>query len=143
MDDSVWVKYTSLQAELLDNSTLSHRSWGLEGALNRILSADAPTCIAANGDNIEHIVGSEQRRERHRTALRRLQLPQEAPSFDLGPFLAARAELKSARAKVNGSDWNLLCGVAIGHSYAEIATAHGETVGALRVRVSRLRRRIA
>jgi hypothetical protein len=44
------------------------------------------------------------------------------------------------RSRLAGPDWDLLCEVGIGRSYAEIATMRGGTPGANRVRVLRIRR---
>lgn len=155
MVDFLWAKYAPLQAELRDNHTVGDRSWGVEAGLNRILSAEPTDHPPANDDDIERVVSSEQRRERHRAALRRLYLTEDdgprrngtAVNSPRGPdpetFLQVRAELKSARAKVTKSDWVLLCAVAVGRDYAEIAAANGGTPGAMRVRVLRLRREIA
>jgi len=155
MVDFSWDKYAPLQAELRDNHTVGDRSWGVEAGLNGILSAEPTSHPPANDDDIQRVVSSEQRRERHRAALRRLYLteddgmrrngmPVNSPRGpDLETFIEVRAELKSTRTKVTKSDWDLLCAVATGREYAEIAAAKGGTVGALRVRVSRLRREIA
>jgi hypothetical protein len=138
--DFTWSKYAQLQAELRDNHSVGDRSWGIEAGLNRILAApigESP----ANDNDIQRAVSSRQRRERHRAALRRLYLVNNEAGPHPEAFLQARAELRSIRAKVISSDWHLLCAVGVGLEYAEIATVKGASTGALRVRVSRLRRK--
>jgi hypothetical protein len=143
MIDFPWDKYAFLQAELRDKPSVGNRSWGIEAGLNRILSAEP---LSSNhplaNDDIERAVNNEQRRERHRAELRRLYLVKEEPGPHPETSLQARAELRLARAKVTKSGWDLLCAVAVGRDYAEIATANGGAPGALRVRVLRLRREV-
>jgi len=144
MVDFLWGKYACLQAELRDKPSVGNRSWGIEAGLNRILSSvPLSNDPSANDDDIERAVNNEQRRERHRAALRHLYLVTEEPGPHPETSLQARAELRLARAKVTKSDWDLLSAVAIGHDYAEIAAAEPRTPGALRVRVLRLRREVA
>jgi hypothetical protein len=56
--------------------------------------------------------------------------------------LEARQELCIARSKVSKQDWTLLCQVAMGYDYTEVASVSGGTPGSLRVRVLRLRRQL-
>jgi hypothetical protein len=140
MLDFPWGKYACLRAELQANRSVGNRSWGIEAGLNRILSAGLTSHPPANDEDIERAISNEQRRERHRAALRRRHLVKEEGGPDPETSLQARAELRSVRAKAIKSAWNLLCAVAVGHDFAEIAAAKGGTSGALRVRVFRLRR---
>jgi hypothetical protein len=137
-----WDQYARLQAELRDNPTVGDRAWGTEAGLNRILAgefADSPTIDA----DIKRAVASEQRRDRHRAALRRRYLLplDDSPHPEIQLF--ARAGLRSARARTTDMDWRLLFGVGEGHEYAELAVARQTTNGALRAQVFRLRRKIA
>jgi hypothetical protein len=138
MVDFPWSNYALLQAELRDDYSIGNRSWGLEAALNRLVSNNPP----ANDNEIQRVIKSEQRRERNRAALRRLHLGNGA-GFDPEASLQAQISLKSLKAKVSSSDWRLLFAVGIGRDYAEIVGANGGTAGALRVRVFRFRREAA
>jgi hypothetical protein len=144
LNDSPWDKYASLQAELRDTYTVGNRTWAVEDAMNHIAAAEPTAPTPANDDDyIDRTIRTAQRRERYRAALRRVYLVQEPVGPRPDQHLDARADLRSARAKIAKADWDLLCAVAVGRSYTEIAAQRGSTAGALRVRVSRLRRDIA
>jgi DNA-directed RNA polymerase specialized sigma24 family protein len=106
------------------------------------IAANAPT-PANDDDYVDRTISTAQRRERYRAALRRLYLIRDVAGPHPDQQLDARAALRSARARVTKAEWILLCAVAVGYSYTEIAARRGSTAGALRVRVSRLRRDIA
>lgn len=143
MVHSLWDKYASLQAELRGTFTVSNRSWAVEDFLNQLAAVGPTDQVSANDDGyVERAVSTAQRRERHRAVLRRLYLLED-PHPHPEEYLDARAGLRSVRAKVTKADWNLLCALAAGRGYTKIAAHRGGTVGALRVRVSRLRREIA
>jgi hypothetical protein len=139
MNDSPWDKYQLMQAELRTTYTVGNRSWAVEDAMNHIAEAGLTHQTPANDDYVDRVISTTQRRERHRAALRRLYLVEDHAGPHPEEQLDARAALRSARAKVSKSDWDLLCAVAVGRSYAEMAARRGTTAGALRVHVSRLR----
>ena len=143
MNDFPWDKYAALQAELRDTYTVGNRSWAVEDAMNHITVGPIEETPANDDGYVDRAVSTAQRRERHRAALRRLYLVEGHAGPHPEEQLDARAALRSARAKAAKADWDLLCAVAVGCSYTEIAAWRGSSAGALRVRVSRLRRDIA
>ncbi len=136
-----WDQYACLQAELAGNPAVGDRSWGIEAALNRILAGEFGNSPTIDAD-VKRAVASEQRRERHRAALRcRYLVPiDRSPHPEIQLF--ARAGLRSAKARTTNTKWRLLLEVGEGHEYAELAVARRTTSGALRAQVFRLRREI-
>jgi DNA-directed RNA polymerase specialized sigma24 family protein len=57
-------------------------------------------------------------------------------------MLEARQELKVLRSRLTAQNWSLLCKLAVGYEYAEIAAANNVSANTLRVRVLRLRREL-
>ncbi len=144
MDHSPWDYYASFQAELMDTYTVGNRSWAVEDVLTGIAAVGPTLPTPANDDDyVDRAISTAQRRERYRAALRRVYLVQNPTGPHPEQQLDARVALRSARTKVSKADWDLLSAVAVGWSYTEIAARRGSTAGALRVRVSRLRRDIA
>jgi hypothetical protein len=139
MADIPWVEYARMQTELRERQEASNWSWGLEAGLSYILSDEKPSTPPAN-DDIDRVVSNSQRQERHRMALRRLHLVHEEPTSNPLASLEVREELRAVRARMTKADWDLLCAVGAGWTYAEIVAAKGGTPGGLRVRILRLRR---
>jgi hypothetical protein len=137
-----WDKVLCLQAELLGNPDISNRNWGVEAALDRILAGEFIDPVTIDSD-IERAIATEQRRERHRAALRRRHFAVAEIGQHPEQHLIARAELRAAAYKTTPPKWRLLVSVAEGHDYGELAVAEGTTLGALRARVFRLRREVA
>jgi DNA-binding NarL/FixJ family response regulator len=126
---------TRLQGKLARKTRVDDLPWGLEAALNRLLTS------SSLGRDAERTVRSESRNERHRARLRRMYLrAEEGASPHPHNALDARLQLRAIAAKVTPGERRLLQAVGEGYEYAEIATQMGYTAGALRVRVARLRR---
>lgn len=136
-----WGAYARLQSKLLHSRHIDDRSWGTEAALNRILIS--PDSKPLTVDEIARTAASERRRERRRARLRLVYVAADDASHHPEDAPAARHELFIARSKVTKRGWTLLCQVAAGYDYVELAAARGKTPGCLRVRVLRLRRRLA
>lgn len=135
-----WGAYAYLQ-EQSRKSHVDDRAWGCEAGLNLILAAD-PAVNPPSQDDIDRAVASGARQERYRAQLRALYLRDEelaGPSAGL-LTVETRQTLQLIKNSVANSDWALLCGVAAGHEYAEIAVRHRATASSLRTRVLRLRR---
>ena len=137
-----WDTYARLQAALSCGRHVCNRSWGTEAALNAILLSlqdDNPV----TSDDLARTAASERRRERHRAHLRLVHLTGVEVGADPDDAVAAREGLRIARSKVLSRDWTVLCQVAEGYSYTEVAARGGCTPGGLRVRVLRCRQQIA
>jgi hypothetical protein len=134
-----WDAYLRLQQQLDRKSIIDQSTWGLEAGLNlalRGLSAE---------DDLDRAIRSACRRERHRARLRLVYLEKAEPvsspvSVDA---LDARRSLGRLRLKVGAKNFQLICRVAEGHDYRSLSAALGDTPGALRARVFRLRRDLA
>lgn len=136
-----WDAYAHLQAALLRNGSISDESWGTEAAMNRILNSGQDNRPMTK-EEIARTAASERRRERRRAHLRVVYLSDYDNSAHPEDGLAARQDLDLLRSKVSETDWTILCQVAAGNSYAEVAAAHGGTAGGLRVRVLRCRKHL-
>jgi hypothetical protein len=137
-----WDAYASLQAALSRGRYITDQSWGTEAAMNRILVSLQDNKPPA-ADQIARTAASERRRERHRARLRVIHLAGGDISARPEDALAARQELRVARSKVSERDWSVLCQLATGYNYAEVAAVNGGTPGTLRVRVLRCRQHLA
>jgi hypothetical protein len=133
-----WDLYVRLQRDSLRCHRVSNYSWGMEAAMGRILTSlenDKP----AAPDEISRAAASERRLERDRAHLRLVHFGGSEISDHPEVCLAARQELRAAESKVSTKDWSILCQLAAGHNYAELAIANGGTPGSLRIRVLRCR----
>jgi hypothetical protein len=137
-----WRAYARLQAELSRSHRISGRTWGLEEALNRIVWFEsAVTDITA--EEIGRAEATGGRRERSRASLRARYLQPAADASDPGALVEVLEVLDRIEAIAGAPGWGLLCAVAEGREYREIAADMRVTPGSLRARVLRLRRQCA
>lgn len=132
-----WDTYARLQACLDRDPHLTDRSWGLEEALNHIVELPS-----ASVEEIARVCASARRRERFRKT-RRVPMSEHIGTADPLPNLIARQELLVIRAHVRDDEWNLLTDTAAGTPQREMASIRRLSSGALRVRLTRMRRKIA
>lgn len=128
-----WDAYARVQDKLDRCDAADDYAWGLEATLNRLLDGLPPEETARS-------VSSEGRKERHRARLRRVYLTGHYTSDDPESALRVRDILRTIVTLVSAADWALLRSLAEGYEYNEVAAARRTTSGALRTRVSRLRR---
>jgi len=137
-----WRAYARLQIELSDNGKLDARYWGAEAGLNHFLIADPDSAPRPDAE-IARARSAGTRRERSRSRWRAVHLePFIQAAADPEPGLAARRELHDLRSRMTSDEWALLCGLAMGHEYAELAQSRGSNSGALRLTALRLRNRL-
>lgn len=136
-----WNIYARHQAKLLRGRQTSGENWGTEAALDRILLT-VEESIPVTEDDLARTAASDRRRDRKRTLLRLVYLRADEVGADPSNSLAARDTLRVACSLVSNRDWRMLCQLAEGHSYAEVAGQMGSTPGGLRVRVLRCRKRL-
>lgn len=131
-----WDAYLRLQKQLDRKSTLNQHAWGLEAGLHLVLGG------VSTEDDLGRGVRSACRRERHRARLRLVHL--EKSELACAPvavsLLQARRSLARLRRQVGVTNFMLICRVAEGHDYRTLSVALGDSPGALRARVLRLRR---
>jgi sigma-70-like protein len=140
-----WGAYARLQGDLSRRHRADGPAWGIEEALNRILRFDNTVTPITQAD-IDRAVASGARRERSRASLRTRYAIVEAEllqTTDTAAVVEVRQELALLEALAGGQDWALLCAVAEGRRYAEIAVQTHVSPGSLRARVLRLRRTFA
>jgi len=135
-----WGAYLRLQTKLARERQVDEHTWGLEAGLNRILTA-----TITSDEDVDRTVRSEGRKERYRTQLRHVYLNTE--DLAVKPIcenaLHARRRLLRIRSRVTAEEWALLRAVGEGFEYKELAVASKAATGALRIRVLRLRRKLA
>jgi len=137
-----WRAYARLQIELSDNGKLDARYWGAEAGLNHFLVADPDSAPRPDAE-IARARSAGARRERSRSRWRAVHLePFVQTAVDPEPGLAARRELRSLCSLTTPDEWALLCGLAIGHEYADLAQSRGSNPGASRLAALRLRNRL-
>lgn len=146
-DKYPWPYYADLQHRIEKVSRLGDFYWGLECALAYLLDAIATNTVPANPDDLVTIlnrtIASGSRRHRSQTtALNEFALaPQPASTDDI----AAETRLEIARIVrlVSSRDVDVLIDAGLGYSDREIAERRDATPGAIRVRLSRLRLKLA
>jgi hypothetical protein len=139
----LWRAYARIQQQLSGCTTLGHRAWGLEAALDVLVSPEA----GSSESELSRKIATAERRHRHRRArLRRYagDVHEEAsPREWIADALDAEQILQRIRSVVTNVDWSALSGIAEGDSYAELAEVLETSSGALRVRIARVRRQVS
>jgi len=135
-----WGMYARLQTNLRRDHQVGDRSWGTEAGMDHILESDS--CALPTEDEVNQVIASSRRRERHRGSRREPLLEDTAIAHPEGALIA-RSELAAIRRKVGDRNWELLKAVGIGSDYKEISIAVSLPPGAVRVRVLRLRASLA
>jgi hypothetical protein len=135
-----WAIYARLQDNLRREYQVGDRSWGTEAGMDHILEAAIGAPPAE--DDVNKVIATGRRRERHRGA-RRDPLLEDIATANPEGALFARSELAAIRRKVEDRNWELLMGVGMGSDYREISIAVSVPAGAVRVRVLRLRASLA
>lgn len=142
-----WQAYARLQQQLAKSNTVDSWTWGLEAGLDYLLQPSIePTKVDA-------VVSSAARKHRHRVAsLRRVHadishaILQDSRAGEENPTLRV-IEIQQMGTviadHVREGDWRVLTALTAGEDYAVIAGREHTSSGALRVRVSRLRAKLA
>lgn len=136
-----WDIYAHLQAALSRGRNLTDQTWGMEAAANAFLLSFQDNQVVTS-DDLARTAASERRRQRHRAHLRLVHFSGIELGADPEDALAAREKLHNVQSTVSRRDWRVLCQVAAGYSYAEVAARNRSTPGSLRVRVRRCRQRL-
>ncbi len=132
-----WRAYARLQEKLARSHWVDHSTWGLEAGLNSLLAGEFPV-----EEDVDRVISSGSRKERHRARLRRVYLVDEGSAENPDAALDARRRLRLVATRVTKDDRRLLRAVGEGYEYGEIAAASHVAPGTLRARVLRLRRRL-
>ncbi len=135
-----WSAYARLSRGLSSRCCIDDQSWGAEAALNQILTSLQQGQSPSLGD-IGRMGATARRGERHRTRLRLVYLPasDDVAASPEEEFVAWDA-LDAISSQLSKRDWTILSAVSAGRDYGEVASLVGSTVGALRVKVLRMRK---
>jgi hypothetical protein len=141
--DYAWLRYADLQQRSTKAEELNDYSWGIEAALNYLLriieTRTTPSSQLDLDAAISRAIASGARLRRSRSlALRKWLVPPE--SLSTNSAAEASIGLDKIWRGVKDADGEILLDAGYGYTDREIASRHTSTPGAIRVRLSRLRR---
>lgn len=144
--DYAWQRYEELQKRAMDSLHVNNYSWGIESALSFLLKAIEAGTIESDPATldlaIDRSISSGARLQRSRAmTLKTSARPLESASTS--GLAEAIIELKRITRSVKNRDREILIETACGYTDREIAGRHASTPGAVRVRLSRLRLKLA
>jgi hypothetical protein len=144
--DYAWLRYADLQQRSARAEELSDYSWGIEAALNYLLGViEAGAKPSSQSDldaAISRAIASGARLRRSRSlALRKWLVPPD--SLSTNSATEATIELDRIGRALKAADAMILLDAGLGYTDREIAFRHTSSPGAVRVRLSRLRRNLA
>ena len=134
-----WSAYARVARGLSRRCCIDAQSLGAEATLNQIL-VSLEQGSSPSQEDVSRMGATARRGERHRAQLRLVHLPVSESYPSPEAAFAARDELKAISSRLTGPDWTILSEVSAGRDYGEVASLVGGTVGALRVRVARIRK---
>jgi hypothetical protein len=139
-----WAFYARVQKGA-DRARINSRYWAADEAADaalEMLAIPAPT-LPAMTTGIKNIATNRAAKHRHRHRILHDQLwpmMQDLMTPAVEGQIIAMSELERIQRRLSRQDWCLLVEVAQGSSYGSLAAERSETVGALKMRVSRLRK---
>lgn len=139
-----WAFYARVQRGA-NRTQITSRYWAADEAADAALEMLAvPTpSLSELSIGLKNIVANRAAKHRHRARILHDQFFPMMQDMTMPPIdrqVVAMAELERIRHRLSRQDWHLLLEVAQGQSYAALAAQCDETVGALKMRVSRLRK---
>ena len=144
-----WAVFCDLHSQA-DSPILNQDAWAVDEALNALLDEIADDQISADPQKVLQRFKTlrSNRAAKHR---RRHQILAAAYFRDSSmasivepfPIVAHRENLEHVRQHVTAAEWSLLCHLAMGHTYQEVAQHTGCIPQNLKPKVSRLRARLA
>jgi len=142
-----WLRYEDLQQRSKKLHNFNDYAWGIECALNYLLNAvetgTFPSDLAELDAGVNRAIATGARLWRSRA----LSLQKWAPSIESSATSAGAAEaiIEFARIArtVKKADEEILLDAGHGYTDREIANRRATTPGAIRVRLSRLRHKLA
>ena len=144
--DPAWLRYADLQERSRKTPHLNDYTWGIEAALNYLLKAiengTVPSDPAVLDAALDRVIASRARlRRSHSLSCRKWMQPNESASIDASA--EANVELARIERTVKPTDKEILFDAGAGYTDREIAGRNSSTPGAIRVRLSRLRLKLA
>lgn len=146
-DDYPWAYYAELQNRSSKLKRLTPFWWGMEAGMAYLLEAIAAGTVPADPNELvatlNRTIASAARLDRSRAATLSYNKPVDGPPTTDDVAAEARIELTRIIRLVGNRGQNVLVDAGLGYTDREIALRHGLTPGAVRVRISRLRLKIA
>jgi DNA-directed RNA polymerase specialized sigma24 family protein len=146
-DDYPWAYYADLQDRSRKSARLTPYWWGMEAGMTYLLNAIATDTVPADPKELEatlnRTIASAARLHRSRATAHSYNRPIDEPATADAAAAEARIELLRIVRLVSTNDAGLLVDAGLGYTDREIAMRRGSTPGAIRVRISRLRLKIA
>jgi DNA-directed RNA polymerase specialized sigma24 family protein len=143
-DDHAWQCYGELQELSRNEPRVGDHAWGVESALNYLLSAIETANISPNPSELElavnRTVATGARLYRSRAMALKKRTRQSPQKSD--PPAIAKIELTRIGGLVKDNDATILLEAGLGFTDREIADRHASTPGAVRIRLSRLRSKL-
>jgi len=140
-----WLRYADLQKRSRNISKIDDYAWGIERALDYLLNL-LNSGTVPRPEEIEsalsRTIASGARLHRSRSAALRTVMDSPLP-VSAGALAEARLELTRIGSSVKEHDREILRDAGEGYTDTEIAVRHASTPGAIRVRLSRLRLKLA
>ena len=145
-NDYAWLRYASLQQRSSKAYNFNDYAWGIECALNYLLNAIESGTVPSNPLDLDvtlsRAIASGARLYRSRSlTLKKWVLPAE--SMSTSAVAEARIEIARIGNTVKEYEKQILLDAGFGYTDREIADRHASTPGAVRVRLSRLRLKLA
>jgi hypothetical protein len=144
--DYAWGRYEELQKRTMDSLHVNNYSWGIERALGFLLKAIETGMVesepAALDEVIQRSISSGARLQRSRSLALKTWGPRPQ-SMSTSGLAEANIELVRIAGVAKDRDQEILMEAAYGYTDREIAGRHASTPGAIRVRLSRLRLKLA
>jgi DNA-binding NarL/FixJ family response regulator len=147
LDVYPWRYYADLQGLSSKLFRVSGYTWGIDRALSFLLEAITTNSVPRDPDELvavlNRVIASEARLSRsHAAALIKFAPVAEPASVD-DAATEARIELMRIVKLVGANDSSLMMDVGLGYADREIAGRRNSTPGAVRIRLSRLRLKLA
>ena len=139
-----WAFYARAQRGA-NRTQINSRYWAADEAADAALEMLAvPTpSLSELPTGLRNIAANRAAKHRHRARILHDQFWPMMQGMMMPPVdrqVVAMSELERIRHRLSRQDWQLLLEVAQGQSYGALAEERDETVGALKMRVSRLRK---
>lgn len=142
--DFAWARYADLQKKNQQSEHLNDHTWGVEAALNWLLTAietgNIPSTPAELDAALDRVISSGGRLRRSRATILKKFADEIQPAATNNPA-EANLELAEIGRLFPGSEARILFDAGAGFNDIEIGHRCSSTPGAVRVRLSRLRRK--
>ena len=141
-----WLRYEDLQQRSKNLQNFNDYAWGIECALNYLLSAieagTFPSDLAELDAAVNRAISTGARLWRSRALALKKWMPATESSATMAGAAEAIIEFGRIARTVKKADEEILVDAGHGYTDREIADRHDSTPGAIRTRLSRLRHKL-